>query len=237
MKALIISEDTSFVQNFSTFFKNNDIDTIVYKWLLKALDNIEEIAPDVIILNTAEYPRHWKTLVQFAKSGIGADKVCVFLYEPTPLSNEDFMKAEALDVNGAFGDLSETTMNGILAEINRFFGKAETSIETPVEEVVSESVSSDVTAPVIEEAVSEEKIEGQFILTNPSDNSFVFGNGILSGMELSCFDLNPDDYSVNQLIHKITFKNKDKDLLYKGKVFSKEADSLILHLQECYEKQ
>lgn len=226
MKALIISEDTSFVQAFSTFFKNNCIDIIVYKWLLKALDNIEEIAPDVIILNTAEYPRHWKTLVQFAKSGIGSEKVCVFLYEPVPLSNEDFMKAEALDVNGAFSDLSDNTLSGILSEINRFFGN---TVE-PVEK--NELPSGDVC-----NEDNNTEIEVQFMFTDPGDNSFIHGKGMLCNSTLICKNLNAEAYSLNQIINKVTFKENDINHFCSAIVFAKQSDSIVLQLKEKYERQ
>ena len=226
MKALIISEDTSFVQAFSTFFKNNCIDIIVYKWLLKALDNIEEIAPDVIILNTAEYPRHWKTLVQFAKSGIGSEKVCVFLYEPVPLSNEDFMKAEALDVNGAFSDLSDNTLSGILSEINRFFGNTLEPVEKnelPAGDVCNEDNNTE--------------IEVQFMFTDPGDNSFIHGTGMLCSSTLICRNLNSEAYSLNQIMNKVAFKGNDINNFCSAIVFAKQSDSIVLQLKEKYERQ
>ncbi|MDD7269895.1 MAG: hypothetical protein PUH13_08850 [Treponema sp.] len=114
MKALLISDDESIVTPLDSYFKNHQFDTIIYKWLIKALDNIEEIKPDLIVISAAEYPRHWKTLVQFVKSGIGGDNVKIFLYEPSPLSDEDKLKAKKLQVS-YFATLEETDLKKLIS--------------------------------------------------------------------------------------------------------------------------
>ena len=45
MKALLVADDEKAINNISEVLKSAGYDTIVYKWFLKALDNIEEIAP------------------------------------------------------------------------------------------------------------------------------------------------------------------------------------------------
>lgn len=114
MKALLISDDESIVTPLDSYLKNHQFDTIIYKWLIKALDNIEEIKPDLIVISAAEYPRHWKTLVQFVKSGIGGDNVKIFLYEPSPLSDEDKLKARKLQVS-YFATLEETDLKKLIS--------------------------------------------------------------------------------------------------------------------------
>ena len=54
MKALIISEDESVYSTLDNILKKASYDTIIYKWLLKALDNIEEIRPDLIVVSSSE---------------------------------------------------------------------------------------------------------------------------------------------------------------------------------------
>ena len=110
MKVLIITENTEISSKISAIAKNYGADTIIYKWFLKALDNIEEIQPDIIILNSCEYPRLWKTLVQFVKSGIGGNDVRIYLYEETPLSDEDQEKYAELGINGCFNNISKENL-------------------------------------------------------------------------------------------------------------------------------
>ena len=89
MKALLIAEDQNTIDSIVPTVKQAGAETIVYRWLLKALDNVEEIAPDVVVISTAEYPRHWKTFVQFTKSGIGGVVPRVILYNSRPMNDDE----------------------------------------------------------------------------------------------------------------------------------------------------
>lgn len=111
MKALIITEDSIISSKINAIARHYDVDTIIYKWFMKALDNIEEIQPDVIILNSNEYPRLWKTLVQFVKSGIGGNDVKIYLYEEKPLSYEDQDKYTELGITGSFTQITEEALS------------------------------------------------------------------------------------------------------------------------------
>ena len=102
MKALLVADDEMAIENISQVLKSNGYDTIVYKWLLKALDNIEEIAPHLIVVSTADYPRHWKTLAQYATSGFGDYSPQIILYTDENFGEEEQKKAEALHVRGTF---------------------------------------------------------------------------------------------------------------------------------------
>ena len=105
MKALLVVDDEKAINNLSEVLKSAGYDTIVYKWLLKALDNIEEIAPHLIVISTADYPRHWKTLAQYASSGFGDYTAQVILYSDENFSEEEQRKAETLRVRGTFGSI------------------------------------------------------------------------------------------------------------------------------------
>ena len=105
MKALLVAEDDNTINAILPALRETGAEPIVYRWLLKALDNVEEIAPDVVILSTAEYPRHWKTFVQFTKSGIGGVIPKVILYNARAMDNAEKEKARSLGVFGMFGSL------------------------------------------------------------------------------------------------------------------------------------
>ncbi len=62
MKAILISEMLESSQELKPFLKGYDFDLIHYRTPLKAMDNLEEISPDAIIINTIDFPRHWKVL-------------------------------------------------------------------------------------------------------------------------------------------------------------------------------
>ena len=180
MKALIISEDENVYTTLDEILKKASYDTIIYKWLLKALDNIEEIRPDLIVVSSSEYPRHWKTLVQFVKSGIGGDDVQIYLYEPTPVSAEDEEKARILGVNGCFSEFEE------------FDKMVLRQAQEPQEE--TQEPQAEIEEPEQEEpAVTN---TGHFMFTHPSSQKFISGKYFdYNGKTLSCTFFDENDLS------------------------------------------
>ena len=178
MKALIISEDEKVYSTLDDILKKASYDTIIYKWLLKALDNIEEIRPDLIVVSSSEYPRHWKTLVQFVKSGIGGDHVEIYLYEPTPVSKEDEEKARILGVNGCFSEFEEFT--AILVD----------DAGSDANNVIPDPVEKQTSVPETEPQATEEQSipnTGHFMFTHPETKKFVSGKYFdYNGKTLSC---------------------------------------------------
>ena len=102
MKAIIICDDEELIGKVDSALASLSYDTIIYRWLLKALDNIEEIRPDIVIVSASDYPRHWKTLTQFIKSGIAGKIPDVILYVPKSFSETENMKAQKLGIKGIF---------------------------------------------------------------------------------------------------------------------------------------
>lgn len=123
MKALVISDRKEIIDYVIPLLKANTFDIIHYRWIIKAIDNIEEIQPDLIVLSAEEYPRHWKTLAGFIQSGIGGNDVKVYLYETSPLSKEDEEKAKGLGVLSFIESFSKS--EGIKKNIEEEFEEEE----------------------------------------------------------------------------------------------------------------
>lgn len=102
MKALLIADNPQAIDNISQILETAGYDVITYKWLLKALDNIEEISPHLIIVSAKDYPRHWKTLAQYAQTVFASYKPQIILYAEGGLDDEEKSKAQALKVRGIF---------------------------------------------------------------------------------------------------------------------------------------
>ena len=102
MKALLIADDDDVIKKIQTALSEDGFDVITYRWLLKALDNIEEISPEAIIVSASSYPRHWKTLAQFVKSEITGFVPKIILYSERDFSEEDIKKSEILGIDGIF---------------------------------------------------------------------------------------------------------------------------------------
>ncbi len=214
MKALIISEDENVYSVLNSVLQKAGYDTIIYKWLLKALDNIEEIRPDCIVVSSSEYPRHWKTLVQFVKSGIGGDEVEVYLYEPNPMSSEDEEKARILGITDYFTSLEPSVLEGMFASVKT---------EAPVVEAVSEAVAEQPVEekeeiPTVENIIAdepekeeEEKNEGHYMFTHPYSGKYVTGKFFeYNGTTLSCVINDLNGITKNCNIEYFTFFDSKK---------------------------
>ena len=102
MKALVISDRQEIIDYVTPLVKQKGFDLIHYRWIIKALDNIEEISPEAIIVSASSYPRHWKTLAQFVKSEITGFVPKIILYSERDFSEEDIKKSEILGIDGIF---------------------------------------------------------------------------------------------------------------------------------------
>ncbi|HPM05452.1 MAG TPA: PilZ domain-containing protein, partial [Treponemataceae bacterium] len=98
MIAVIIAESEDYIKELSQKLDDEGLKIIRYTWLLKALDNLEEINPQRIYVNALDYPRHWKTLVQYSNGNFLEKKPEIFLYQIDNFGEEEREKAKCLDV-------------------------------------------------------------------------------------------------------------------------------------------
>jgi len=129
MKALLISESDEILNSYAAFFKEAGYDTVCYRWLLKAMDNLEEIEPQIVFIDGFGYPRHWKTLAQHIKTSF---KNAPLVLLAADLSEEEAKKADCLDVHCISGSIEdEQTRRDIVLLLQQ---EPEVSAE-PVEEI------------------------------------------------------------------------------------------------------
>ena len=222
MKALIISEEKEFIDKLDDLFSQKGFDTIIYKWLLKAIDNIEEIRPNCIILNSSEYPRHWKTLVQFVKSGIGGDEIAIFLYEPNPLSSNDKNKAIALGITDFITSFDKDEISKLNESIDNFFDlknhpieklyKNTTAIIDEKKDVEKKQQLISVSNITVE---SSENVSGtgDFIFTHPENGKFICGKFFDKNNNKITAKIDTKENStlnINDEIHNFTYSYDDK---------------------------
>lgn len=100
MKALIVAESETVLSASSQFLGEKGCDVIKYRWLMKALDNLEEIDPQIIIISAMDYPRHWKTFVQFINSTYSSKIPHIFLFSSDVMGENEIRKATWLGVRG-----------------------------------------------------------------------------------------------------------------------------------------
>lgn len=219
MKALIISEANDIIDEFTEYYKTQNYDIIKYRWLMKALDNIEEIAPDLIFINATEYPRHWKILCQYIKGF--EKKVKIVLYTANPLSNEEKEKAECLQIDSIVNsteDLEEVcTITDICQDSEENLPENENIIEQEQSEIVEiheeEKIEETVEQPTLLETKTETKI-CKFLFSNPENLVLITGKvKSFNDSKLIFLPDNPEDtanIAVDTIIKKCTLKVDDK---------------------------
>lgn len=205
MKALVISDNQEIVDSLQSYLKENNFDIIIYRWLLKALDNIEEIHPDIIFVSACEYPRHWKTLASFVKSGIGGNNIKLFLYDPVPLSEEEVKKAHELGVQALINNLSDLELRKIGSNIintglnDNFINTNDKKNKENKDDEVSFASNED----------SNKYVDYELILTHPLTGKFVFASAIYNSDKdnYEC-KLNLEDLAANQTIKYVSVLDK-----------------------------
>ncbi|MCL2193392.1 MAG: PilZ domain-containing protein [Treponema sp.] len=80
---------------------------IRYRYVLKAMDNIDEINPAAIVISARDFPRHWKILVQFVRSERSREACPIILLKGSTFSTEETSKAFFLGVSGVLDDALE----------------------------------------------------------------------------------------------------------------------------------
>lgn len=205
MKALVISDNQEIVDSLQSYLKENNFDIIIYRWLLKALDNIEEIHPDIIFVSACEYPRHWKTLASFVKSGIGGNNIKLFLYDPVPLSEEEVKKAHELGVQALINNLSDLELRKIGSNIintglnDNFINTNDKKNKEDKDDEVSFASNED----------SNKYVDYELILTHPLTGKFVFASAIyISDKDNYECKLNLEDLAANQTIKYVSVLDK-----------------------------
>lgn len=174
MKALIISDNDEVLAKVDEVFQQNNIDTIVYHWLLKALDNLVEISPDLILISAFDYPRHWKTMVQFLKSEICRKYPVVILYRPADIPHEELKKEEILKIDGFFSSIDEeglskldSLLKKIKSDCSEYFENIHSEENTvlceenlssipTVDELMAEDSESDCEIPTVNQILAED---------------------------------------------------------------------------------
>lgn len=130
MKALLISESDEILNSYAAFFKEAGYDTVCYRWLLKAMDNLEEIEPQLVFIDGFGYPRHWKTLAQYIKTSF---KNAPLVLLAADLSEEETKKADCLDVHCISGSIEdEQTRRDIVLLLHPEQQESAATLQTPV---------------------------------------------------------------------------------------------------------
>jgi hypothetical protein len=100
MKALIVAERDEIASIAQRMLRAVGFDSMRYRNPLKAMDNLEEIEPDLVAMSALDYPRHWKTLLQCLRSFFERERCVFVLLTPYGFPMEEAAKASHLGANG-----------------------------------------------------------------------------------------------------------------------------------------
>ena len=104
MKLLLVTarEETRTV--VFNHFEKLGYDLISYDNPLKAMDNLVEISPDVVLFNAEDYPRHWKPFLQVMRQLFQRGKSIFIILKGNSFNNDEALKAGSLAVNGVISE-------------------------------------------------------------------------------------------------------------------------------------
>jgi len=115
MKLLLIMDSDENYKLISLYIKPLGFELIRYRHALKAMDNIDEIDPRAIVISARDFPRHWKTMVQFVRSERSKDDCPIIILTGDDFPQEEMAKASFLGVNATISDALDSP-----SEIERF---------------------------------------------------------------------------------------------------------------------
>ncbi len=103
-------------------FSFQQADVIHYENPIKAMDNIEEIQPEIVLFSSTDFPRHWKPFVMYLRNTYTRHEVIFVLLISDEFPAEEAEKAEYLDVNAVLDEdlTSVRTLERIRAIITRY---------------------------------------------------------------------------------------------------------------------
>lgn len=117
MKLLLVLGSDETFDLISRYVKPLGFEFIRYRHVIKAMDNIDEADPSAIIISARDFPRHWKTMVQFTRSERSKDACPIIILKGENFPLEHSSQAFYLGVSGI---VSESLENA--AEVERLQG-------------------------------------------------------------------------------------------------------------------
>ncbi len=100
MKVLLVAEKERTHDILSSHLRPRGFDFIHYRNPIKAMDNIDEIEPDIVVFSAEDFPRHWKPFLAFLRGAYEHHKISFVLLSGDEFPFEEASKANHLGVAG-----------------------------------------------------------------------------------------------------------------------------------------
>ncbi len=100
MKILLVSERDELRQFIKHNFIPRGAEIIQYYNPIKAMDNLDEVDPEVVLFSARDFPRHWKPFLVFLRDTRSREQCVFVLLKGDEFDHQEADKAQALAVNG-----------------------------------------------------------------------------------------------------------------------------------------
>ncbi|HKK48136.1 MAG TPA: PilZ domain-containing protein [Alkalispirochaeta sp.] len=122
MKMMLVSDSSELKPHLERMFNFQQVEVIHYDNPIKAMDNLDEISPDIVLFSAADYPRHWKPFVIFLRNTFGRHEAIFMLLINERFDPEEASKAEYLQVNAVLDEdlASQRTAERIRGIVTRY---------------------------------------------------------------------------------------------------------------------
>ena len=100
MKILVVAEKDKIIEPIKKHLPPLGFDFIFYKNPVKAMDNLYEVSPEMIIFSAEDFPRHWKPFLKVLREYFSHEECVFILLKTSYFTVEDAEKSAFLGVNG-----------------------------------------------------------------------------------------------------------------------------------------
>jgi hypothetical protein len=100
MILLAVAREPKLKEILEQQFLSRGAAVIHYRNPIKAMDNLEEIQPDIVLFYTQDFPRHWKPFISFYRSLRDKEHGIAVLLTGDLFTEDEAAKAQLLGVNG-----------------------------------------------------------------------------------------------------------------------------------------
>jgi len=100
VKIVLVAQRSELKDHIREYFASQGSEIIQYLNPIKAMDNIDEIEPDLVLFSALDFPRHWKPFLVYLRSSRDRDSTVFVLLKGDNFPFEEASKAHHLGANG-----------------------------------------------------------------------------------------------------------------------------------------
>ena len=121
MKVLIVSASDRAKGQLAYHLKPVGFEIVHYNDPVKAIDNLEELNPELILFQTGDFPRHWKPFLKLLREKKSKEEAVFIIMAGEEFPFEEAAKAAHLGANGIVGtDLDKKEVQRLEELLRRY---------------------------------------------------------------------------------------------------------------------